>query len=400
MNTDHSPRSTSTRSTIEADAASRVERATMLPPRAFVDPGVFDWELETIFRGWVCVGHVSAVAEPGKLPDARDRHRQRGRDRRRGRAPARLPQRLPPPRRAARSRRPRAASAGGSSAPTTAGRTASTASCKAAPHMDGVEDFDPSCWGLIAGPGRGRRRPGAGRPQRRGARRSSRTSASWPATSSATASATLAAPARLEYEVAANWKGIAENYSECLHCPGRPPGAQRAQRLHERRGDGGRGRLVRRLDDPARRRLDDGRATGGHASSTGRRSRASPASDLTLGPLLRAVPERARLAAPRLRDAPHPVAARGRPHRRRSASGSSSRRRSPAEGFDPSDAIGFWDQVNREDWHVCELTSKGVRTRGYVAGRYSAEEVDVHAFDLMVADRYMEALRERVEVPA
>ena len=65
-----------------------------------------------------------------------------------------------------------------------------------------------------------------------------------------------------------------------------------------------------------------------------------------------------------------------------------------AEGFDPSDAIEFWDQVNREDWHVCELTAKGVRNRGYVAGRYSAEEVDVHAFDVMVAERYMEALRE------
>ena len=53
-----------------------------------------------------------------------------------------------------------------------------------------------------------------------------------------------------------------------------------------------------------------------------------------------------------------------------------------AEGFDPTDAIEFWDKVNREDWHVCELTQKGVRTAGYSAGRYSAEEVDVHAFDL------------------
>ena len=69
-----------------------------------------------------------------------------------------------------------------------------------------------------------------------------------------------------------------------------------------------------------------------------------------------------------------------------------------AQGFDPSDAIEFWDQVNREDWHVCELTAKGVRNRGYVAGRYSAEEVDVHAFDLMVADRYMDALRDREQV--
>jgi Rieske 2Fe-2S family protein len=69
-----------------------------------------------------------------------------------------------------------------------------------------------------------------------------------------------------------------------------------------------------------------------------------------------------------------------------------------ADDFDPSDAIDFWDQVNREDWHVCELTNKGVRTSGYVAGRYSGEEVDVHAFDVMVAERYMEALREGEEV--
>ena len=60
----------------------------------------------------------------------------------------------------------------------------------------------------------------------------------------------------------------------------------------------------------------------------------------------------------------------------------------------------FWDQVNREDWHVCELTQLGVRNRGYVPGRYSAEEIDVHEFDLMVARRYLEALRERAEVPA
>jgi hypothetical protein len=42
----------------------------------------------------------------------------------------------------------------------------------------------------------------------------------------------------------------------------------------------------------------------------------------------------------------------------------------------------------------------GVRNRGAVAGRYSAEETDVHALDVMVAERYKEALREREEVTA
>ncbi len=43
-----------------------LERATMLPPAAFLERGVLDWELENIFMGgWICVGHLSAVAEPG-----------------------------------------------------------------------------------------------------------------------------------------------------------------------------------------------------------------------------------------------------------------------------------------------------------------------------------------------
>jgi len=56
--------------------------------------------------------------------------------------------------------------------------------------------------------------------------------------------------------------------------------------------------------------------------------------------------------------------------------------------------------VNKQDWYVCELAQKGVRTRNYTAGRYSSEEIDVHAFDLMVADRYMEALRAGSAVPS
>ena len=94
---------------------------------------------------------------------------------------------------------------------------------KARPHMDGVEDFDTSCWGLMPVRVATVGGPGAGRPQRRGARRSSRTSASSPATWSATASATLRRAGQVEYEVEANWKAIAENYSECLHCPGVHP---------------------------------------------------------------------------------------------------------------------------------------------------------------------------------
>ena len=59
-----------------------------------------------------------------------------------------------------------------------------------------------------------------------------------------------------------------------------------------------------------------------------------------------------------------------------------------APGFDPSDAIAFWDLTNRQDWHVCELQHRGTRSSSWVSGRYSNQEPSVHAFDLMAVDRY------------
>ena len=63
-----------------------------------------------------------------------------------------------------------------------------------------------------------------------------------------------------------------------------------------------------------------------------------------------------------------------------------------ARDFDPTDAVDFWDQVNREDWHVCALTQHGMGSRSFTPGRYTTQEGDVHAFDVMVASRYLEAL--------
>ena len=59
-----------------------------------------------------------------------------------------------------------------------------------------------------------------------------------------------------------------------------------------------------------------------------------------------------------------------------------------APGFDPSDAIAFWDLTNRQDWHVCELQHRGTKSQSWSAGRFSNQEPSVHAFDLMAVDRY------------
>ena len=49
--------------------------------------------------------------------------------------------------------------------------------------------------------------------------------------------------------------------------------------------------------------------------------------------------------------------------------------------FDPTDAIKIWDLINTQDWHVCELTQKGVNSRAFTPGRYTSLEDTIHDFD-------------------
>jgi Rieske 2Fe-2S family protein len=49
--------------------------------------------------------------------------------------------------------------------------------------------------------------------------------------------------------------------------------------------------------------------------------------------------------------------------------------------FNPDDAIQFWDMVNRQDWHVCQLSQKGISSRAYQPGPYSARESIPAAWD-------------------
>ncbi len=53
-------------------------------------------------------------------------------------------------------------------------------------------------------------------------------------------------------------------------------------------------------------------------------------------------------------------------------------------GFVADDAIEFWDQTNREDWHISELSQLGIHSRAYTPGPYSKREELLHAFDKIV----------------
>jgi glycine betaine catabolism A len=366
-----------------------VERATMLPPRAFTDDGVFEWEIENLFRGWVCVGHVSAVDRAGKYVT-----RELGADsvvvigaedggpraflnvcRHRG-------SRIVEDAEGAVRKRLRC--------PYHAWSYGLDGSLVAAPHMDEVEDFDFSCWGLLPVP-----------VAVLGGLVLTDLSGDAPDPAEHVGDlldhleryrlAGLERADRRLYDVAANWKGIIENYNECLHCPGVHPELNALSDYMSGEEVSGEGAWC-----GGSMTLREGAATMASANGNGHTNGRPPIAGLgteearsvlylALFPnaLVSLHPDYVML---------HTLWPREPGRTEVICEWFFEPATIAAQGFDPSDAVDFWDMVNRQDWRVCELAQKGVGTRGYTAGRYSAEEVDVHAFDLMVAERYMEGI--------
>src|SRR3954452_617579 len=198
-----------------------LEQATQLPGAAFTDHEVLEWERANIFRkGWICAGHVDQVRERGAyltletggesvivigdddgLPRAfLNTCRHRG---------AQLITEAE-----GRTRRLQC--------PYHAWSYGFDGSLRNAPFTDGLTDFDPACFalhevrlavveGLVLLDLSGTAPPPDAHvgdlrarlaPYRVGE---------------------LRRATRITYDVAANWKVIAENYSECLHCPGVHP---------------------------------------------------------------------------------------------------------------------------------------------------------------------------------
>jgi phenylpropionate dioxygenase-like ring-hydroxylating dioxygenase large terminal subunit len=58
-----------------------------------------------------------------------------------------------------------------------------------------------------------------------------------------------------------------------------------------------------------------------------------------------------------------------------------------APDFDPSDAAGLWDEINRQDWTVCQLAQQGMASRAWNGGRYSDQEELVRDFDNFIVGR-------------
>lgn len=188
----------------------------------------------------------------------------------------------------------------------------------------------------------------------------------------------------IEYDVAANWKLVCENYSECYHCAGAHP---QLARISEQISRDERGQEIGACFNGGPMRLRDGIET---MSMSGR-------STLPTIPGLSHDDTRYvhyYVVYPNMLLSPHPdyvlvhtawPVAPDRTHVvcewlfTAEAVG--------AADFDPSDVVQFWDVTNRQDWALCERAQAGVGSRGYRPGPYQSSEDCVHLFDRWYADQ-------------
>lgn len=178
------------------------------------------------------------------------------------------------------------------------------------------------------------------------------------------------------YEVAANWKLIFHNYSECYHCPAAHPQLNRLTPYRNTENDLQAGAVLggpMTLSDPDGSMSSHGaRCAAAFASlDAAERGRVYyytlfPSAFLSLHPDYVLVHRARPLAVNRTRVTCdwyfHPDAI-------------------AAPGFDPKPAIEFWDLTNRQDWALCANAYQGVCSSAWQPGPYSELESQLAAFD-------------------
>lgn len=171
----------------------------------------------------------------------------------------------------------------------------------------------------------------------------------------------------IQYRVAANWKVICENYNECYHCaPVHPELCDLVPAFR----DGGGGNLDWTRGIAHR----PGAYTFTASGTTARRAFGGLSAD-----------ERERhkgeLCYPNLflslacdHVAAFILQPRGAERTDITCHFLFEQAEIDKPGFDPSDAVDFWDLVNRQDWDICESVQQGMSSRVHQHGYYAPME--------------------------
>jgi Rieske 2Fe-2S family protein len=178
--------------------------------------------------------------------------------------------------------------------------------------------------------------------------------------------ASLVRGRRFSYDVAANWKVVAENYNECYHCG--PVHPELSRLVPSFRGGGGD------VDWDAGVPHREGAWT---FTMTGTSTRV-PFPDLDPDERVR---HKGELLYPNLLlscAADHVAAFTLWPLEAGSTRVECDLLFDADEvagpGFDPDDAGELWDLVNRQDWAVCESVQRGMSSRAYTQGWFAPME--------------------------
>ena len=336
-------------------------------------PEIYQRETENIFsRSWICVGHVSSFRETGLKPIQIEDHklfltlegervrtfrnfcRHRGSQLVSEENCGSIGQRIQCPYHAWTYERDGA--------------------LVAAPNMEGVEEFDSGKFGLIEVPCE----TVGGfvwicmEPTQSASeflRPIDQQFADW-------TTEHLQVAVTLTYEVAANWKLIFQNYSECYHCPNVHP---LLNRLTPYKGS---------MND-----VDSGPILGGPMQLSHDSESMSIDAKLVGTPLPNLSDEQLRCVNyftifPSMFLSTHPDYVLV--HRIQRMDIDCTKIICEflfhpdcieSDQFDLAKAVEFWDLTNRQDWEVCELAQSGMEDREYIPGPYSDLESVVAAFD-------------------
>ena len=366
-------------SSFRKSAASFQPGAETLPQRYFVSPQIFADELQKIFAtNWVLVGHQSQLAKPGdyflaevageSLIVAKDQRstirafynvcRHRG----------------------ARLCEEQTGHTGAIQCPYHAWTYAMDGRLLGAPHMDETPEFNKAEYPLK--PARLGLWEGFiflnladASPERGGYTSLEKWFEPLDGKFSPWNLATLRSAKRIEYDVQANWKLMFQNYSECYHCLGVHPELSKISPY-----------------DSAENDLTEGPFLGGFMRIASGKSLTKSGNACAL-PVGNFGDEDFRFVFyysifPNMLLSLHPDYVMVHQLEPQSPERTlifcdwffnpEAFKRS---GFDPDDAVEFWDTVNKQDWHVCELSQQGISSRAYEPGPYSARESIPAAWD-------------------
>ncbi|GAA2149201.1 aromatic ring-hydroxylating dioxygenase subunit alpha [Nocardioides koreensis] len=194
---------------------------------------------------------------------------------------------------------------------------------------------------------------------------------------------TLVTPVSHDYDVAANWKVVVENFQECYHCSMIHPELCRVSPPEsgeniEKDGDWVGGWMDLRAG--AETMSLDGRSGGMRMARLDEQERRTVMYVAVLPNLL--VSLHPDYVMSHLLTPLSPDLTRIR------CSWSFPRDVVAADGFDPSYAVDFWDLTNRQDWAACESVQRGMRSPGFEPGPMAPAEDGVHQFVSFVARAY------------